>query len=331
MDFVITIDTEPDNQWTGASAVTTENLRAIPRFQALCDHYGFPPTYLCTFEVISSPAFDEILAPYRRQGTAEIGAHLHPWTTPPFDPQWDAPGRSSPYPSELPPALFVRKLRTLTEALAAKLGAPPRSYRAGRWGFSAAHIAPLLDEGYQVDASVTPLVDWRDPGARERGQDYTRAPVCPYFMAWSDPSRPGASDLLEVPVTIVHTNALMRRSALLRTLYRRHRKARLVRALNRVFQIAPQWFRPFADMSVARLEAVYRTARRLRLPVIQMMFHSSELMPGASPHNPTPADVERLYERLDSLFDRLARDGVRGVTLGAFAARYREESGCRPV
>jgi len=42
-----------------------------------------------------------------------------------------------------------------------------------------------------------------DPGARDRGQDYRDAPVRPYYMAWGDPAREGASPLLEVPVTVV--------------------------------------------------------------------------------------------------------------------------------
>lgn len=323
MNFIITIDTEADNQWSEPAVTSTENVRFIPRFQALCERFGFAPTYLCTYEVVTSPLFHEVLLPYHRAGTAEIGAHLHPWTTPPFDRRWDAPGKSSPYPSELPLDLFTRKLGVLTEALASRLGGPARSYRAGRWGFAAAHIGPVLEHGYLVDCSVTPLVAWRDAGAREHGQDFTTAPAQPYFMAWDDPCRAGTSSLLEVPVTILHTNWLMRRWAGLRRLYRRHRKALVARALNRALGIAPRWFRPFPDMTVGRLKAVYRTARRLKLPVVEMMFHSSELMPGASPHNPTNEAVEDLYRRLEGIFGYLARQNVEGVTLGRFAERYR--------
>jgi hypothetical protein len=86
-----------------------------------------------------------------------------------------------------------------------------------------------------VDCSVTPLVSWSDPGARERGQDFSEAPVKPYFVSWGDPSREGASGLLEVPVTILRTNRWRRVSPLLRAAYRRHRKAAAARHLNRAF------------------------------------------------------------------------------------------------
>jgi hypothetical protein len=328
MDFVITIDTEGDNQWDGGLARSTENIRFIPRFQTLCDRFAFTPTYLCTYEVVSAPEFDDVLLPLHRSGRAEIGAHLHPWTTPPLS-EWDRSETSTAYPSELPPGLFARKLEQLTNLLETKLGQPPRSYRAGRWGLSAAHIPILLELGYIVDCSVTPLLSWGDAGARERGQDFSHAPVRPYFMAWGDPAREGASGLLEVPVTILCTNSLMGRSPLLRAIYHRYRKTLPARLLNRTFLLKPRWFRPFSDMSVSRLKTVYDTARRLELPVVEMMFHSSELMPNGSPHNTTPESVEDLYRRLEAIFEYLHQQGSRGVTLSAFAETMRRDAPTR--
>jgi hypothetical protein len=319
MKFIITIDTEGDNQWDGGRPESAENIRFIPRFQQLCDRYGFPPTYLCTYDVVEHPAFDEVLLPLAASGRAEIGAHLHPWTTPPFT-RWDRSDRAAAYPSELPVGVFARKLETLTRRIEEKTGRAPRSYRAGRWGLSAAHVPVLLQLGYTVDCSVTPHVDWRDPGARERGQDFSSAPVAPYFMSWGDPARAGASGLLEVPVTIVYTNRLMRRSPFVRDLYLGYRKTVVARGLNRAFLLAPRWFRPFSDMSVSRFRAVYKAARDMGLPAVEMMFHSSELMPNGSPHNLTEGAVEDLFERLTGSFTFLADEGLTGTSLGDFAA-----------
>jgi hypothetical protein len=323
MQLIITIDTEADDQWQRRGPVTTENIAFIPPFQDICTRHGFPPTYLCTHDVVSDPAFDQVLVPFERQGLAEIGAHLHPWTTPPLDQYWDQTDRANAYASEIPTDLFRRKLETLTAALEARCGRRPTSYRAGRWGFSAAHTQILLDLGYIVDCSVTPLLSWGDAGARERGQDYREAPARPYFMAWGDPGRPGASSLIEVPVTVLQTNGLMRRSPVLTEWYRRSRKHSVAKGLNRLFRVAPQWFRPFQDMTPDRLMDVFRAARRLDLPIIQMAFHSSELMPGASPHNPGPEDVRRLLAKLDDVFSQLSGEGVTGTTLSDFAAAFK--------
>jgi hypothetical protein len=321
MQCIITIDTEGDNQWDLSAPKATENIRFIPRFQALCERYGFPPTYLCTYDVVESPHFDAVLLPLHREGRAEIGAHLHPWTTPP-ESEWDRGALGFAYPSELPLDVFTAKLERLTDLLTRKLGAAPRSYRAGRWGLAAAHVPVLRRLGYVVDCSVTPLQNWVDTGARGPGQDFSEAPVHPYGIAADDVTKPGISGLLEVPVTILHVNGWMRQSPALRAAYRRHRKTLPARVCNRLFDVAPRWFRPFTDMSAERLIEVYETAKRLDLPVVEMMFHSSELMPGGSPHNPTAGDVDRLFARLEAVFARLQGDGVTGSTLTAFARSY---------
>lgn len=324
MELIITIDTEADDQWRRRGPATTDNIDFIQPFQDLCVGHGFTPTYLCTYDVVSSPAFDRVLLPYERAREAEIGAHLHAWSTPPIDHYWDNTERAYSYASEIPTSLFRAKLESLSGLLGEKRGARPTSYRAGRWGLSAAHTGVLLELGYLVDCSVTPLLSWEDAGARERGQDFREAPVRPYYVAWGDPAREGASSLVEVPVTILYTNALVRRLPMLAGLYRRSRKTRLAKGVNRLFRVAPQWFRPFQDMTANRLLDVYRTARSLGLPAIQMAFHSSELMPGGSPHNPTETDVSHLLTKLDAVFGGLRRDGVTGTTLSAFAESYRK-------
>jgi len=321
MLFVITLDTEADDQWARPVPRTTRNIAFIPRFQELCRRYAFPPTYLCTYEVCAAPEFDQVLRPLHERGDAEIGAHLHPWSTPPFDERWDDTTEGCAYPSELPPGLVARKLEQLTTLIAAKNGRSPTSYRAGRWGLSASHIPILLRLGYIVDCSVTPLVEWNDRGLRDRGQDFRHAPARPYVMSWGDPAREGSSGLLEIPVTILHTNAVMRREPALRVLYEKHRKSIAAQAIERAARVAPHWLRPFPAMTSARLRSVADTASELDLPVIELMFHSSELMPGGAPHNPTPEAVEGLYARLNDLFEHLTTLGVEGVTLSECARR----------
>ena len=211
-------------------------------------------------------------------------------------------------------------METLTDAIVAATGVRPTSYRAGRWGLSTAQIPILLALGYQADCSVTPGISWRgEAGLREGGPDFTTAPAAPYVLADDDLSRPGSSGLLEVPVTIVHTNAFMRSVGAARLWYQRHQRSLPARAANRFWRIAPQWFRPFPDMSADHLLAVYATADRVDLPVIQMMLHSSELLPGGSPSYATEAAVDQLFARLTTVFRRLASAGVTGVTLSEFA------------
>lgn len=329
MRFVLTVDTEADNQWDAAAPQTVENLSAVPRLQRLCDEHGFPPTWLCTYEVVTSPAFERTLGPAADAGRSEVGAHLHPWSTPPFDAGWDGGGAARPYPHELPRALLADKLEALTAAVTARTGRAPTSYRAGRWGFSEPQIPILTALGYEVDCSVTPGVSWRyDTGLRAGGPDFVGAGVEPYELAARDVRRPGDSGLLEVPVTILHTSRPMRLFAGLRRAYARRRRSLPWRAADRLFRVAPQWLRPFPHMTAERLIAVCDLGRRLGLPVLEMMFHSSELLPGAAPGSRTPEAVEDLFGRLSRVLGHLAATGVRGCTLTQFArARGHEHAG----
>ncbi len=63
MQLISTVDAEADNQWDVEAPQTTANLDAVPRVQRLCDKFGYPPTYLCTHEVVTSPRFRDTTAP----------------------------------------------------------------------------------------------------------------------------------------------------------------------------------------------------------------------------------------------------------------------------
>ena len=57
----ITIDTEGDNLWNNPRTITTHNARLVPRFQALCEQYGFKPTYLMNYEMACDAEFTAFL------------------------------------------------------------------------------------------------------------------------------------------------------------------------------------------------------------------------------------------------------------------------------
>lgn len=322
MKVVITIDTEADGAWSASDQVRVENLRALPRFQALCDRYGMKPTYLCTYEVARADGFAPLVE-WQRAGRCEVGAHLHPWTNPPFSHAGAVDIDTSEYPgypSELPIDRFRDKMRALGDAIGERTGRAPTSYRAGRWGFSAAHIPVLVELGYVVDCSVTPLVDRRPyKGLRDGGPDFRRAPVAPYRLAPDDICAPGGSALWEVPVTIFYPRAAMRRSALLRRAWGLAKRVRGAGLLNRALSLEPLWFRPYPTMNARKLERVYRIARAAGLPLVEMMFHSSELWPGTSESFPDERSIERVFAMLEATLARLAADGCQGVTLSDYA------------
>ena len=68
-------------------------------------------------------------------------------------------------------------------------------------------------------------------------------------------------------------------------------------------------------MTVERLQRVAALARAGRAPLLNLTFHSSELMPGGSPYNRTGPSIESLYSRLDRFFAWVAASGMQGATL----------------
>ena len=193
--FLATVDTEADDQWSleGRRRLAVKNAACLPRLQALCDRFDVRPTYLVTHEMATKPEASNVLKALRQGGRCEIGAHLHPWSSPPYREE-DLVGR---YPSQLPDDLLARQMRELTDVIASELGVRPVSYRAGRHGFDARNLHELEWLGYTVDSSVDPLFN----EVRLGGRAYAGAPVAPYHPDRSDVCRAGASPVLEVPVS----------------------------------------------------------------------------------------------------------------------------------
>lgn len=320
--FFITIDTEGDDLWSAPRAIATRNAAYLPRFQSLCERYRYKPVYLTNYEMAMSEAFVEFARDALARGACEVGMHLHAWNSPPIDPLTRDDYAYQPYLVEYPDEVMREKIKVMTRLLEDRFDRAMVSHRAGRWAFDARYARMLADEGYRVDCSVTPGVDWSgNPGAPlgRGGTDYTRFPDRPYFLDPADISVPGAGPLLEVPMTI-------RASLLYRSVPLAYRIPLVRRAANRVSP-ALAWLCPVQASLRApvqrNLDVMLEVARARRAEGathMEFMLHSSELMPGGSPSFRTRSDIERLYAGLEALFEELA-GWCRGMTLGEFHSR----------
>jgi len=323
MYLLITIDTEEDDAWSGRQRIGTENVLYLPRFQSLCERFGYRPTWLTTEPVLSDPRFAESLGASVSAGNAEIGAHLHPWSCAPF-PDGQLPDQSEQvYPHELCEAEFRAKMERIVGLIRERFGQPPVSYRAGRWGFVREHVPWLLELGIRIDCSVTPHMSWhRHIGKRggKGGVDYRGAPRLPYWLDPADILSPGRGEMLELPLTVSFLRGPLG-GAILRPWADRFRYTPLGALLHRVGWTAIP-FRPWPGRSTEVLLGFLPEAKRARLPYLMLMFHSSELMPGGSPYNRDADDVERMYVQLETLFGKLRTHGVEGATLTQFAEPY---------
>ncbi len=313
--LLVGIDTEGDNQWDVAARErqTFENIYALPQLHALFERHGIRPTYVVTWPVATDERSREVLRYLLLRGNCEIGAHHHAWETPPCTPE-DI--RRHPYAAWLPDGQFDAQLAELTKAITAAVGERPVSYRSGRFGFDARHVASLEREGYLVESSVAPLFY----EAHKGGPDFVDAPLTPYFLAYDSAVTPGSSRVLEIPCSAALNRDVP--SFLARRYARAPWNYTTRRVLRRAGLLRMEWLRP----SYSSLDVMCRLARRLAergVPVLNMLFHSSEAIVGGSPYNRTQAELDAFLERLDRfLAFAVGELGARPATFREFHAAF---------
>lgn len=188
--FVI-VDTEEEFDWEAPFSRESVGTRSIPaqaRAHEIYDRFGIVPTYVVDHPVATDPAAVAFLKGLREGGRAEIGAHLHPWVTPPHQEEVSA---FNSYHCNLPPALERAKIAALTEAIERGFGERPAVFRAGRYGFGPNTGRVLAELGYKVDCSFVPHSDFSADG----GPSFVGRPDRPH---WLDEGR----GLLEIPLTV---------------------------------------------------------------------------------------------------------------------------------
>jgi len=312
MHLVISVDVEEEGLFSGCyrrEPAGVSNVAHLGRLEFVTTEFGCPVTLLATYPVLRDAHCRATLLRWRDNLGAELGAHLHPWCTPPYDlahPASDVDrDLREPIPARrLPAALLEAKLRTLVAAAEEAAGRAPSSFRMGRFDHAPTLPALLVDVGVRVDSSVIPLSSRNDRG------DTFLAPNDPHVLVQRDD---GTAALVEVPLTMVAeskalASAVFHASALLPgpLRWRWLERFRQVGAVG----INPTWYRLPAMRWAARLHE--RRGGR----VLHMFLHSTELMPGATPMFRTDRDVDRLVERLHAFLGWvMRRGGVEGVTL----------------
>lgn len=315
LHLLVGIDTEGDNQWDAAARLHQrfENIYALPRLHALFAKHGVRPTYLITHPVAVDARSVEVLRRLLDGQDCEIGAHHHAWETPPCS---EDDVRRHSYASTLPRPQFLSQLVSLTDAIERAVARRPVSYRSGRFGFSAEHVAGLERCGYLVESSVTPLFY----EAYKGGPEFVEAPLRPYFLAYDSATRAGSSAVLEVPVSA----ALNRRiPKALQYAYARAPKPYTTKRVLRVLRVLRmRWLRP-SFSSLDDMIGLARDLARWNEPVLNLLFHSSEAIVGGSPYNRTQAQLDAFFDRLDRFLAYATRElRATPATFAEFRAAY---------
>jgi hypothetical protein len=301
LELAVVVDTEEEFDWAAPFARENRETLTIPaqaKAHAIFDRFGIVPTYVIDHPVAADPAAAAFLRALAEAGRAEIGAHLHPWVTPPFE---EAVTARNSYHGNLPPALERAKIATMTETIAAAFGFRPTVFKGGRYGFGPHTAAALVEHGYEVDCSFVPHTSF----AADGGPSFYGRSASPL---WLDPGR----RLLEIPLTSGFTGPLAaaaeRRAGLFDSdaAKRLHVPGILARLrLAERIRLSPE------GHSVGEQCRLLATLAERGQTLFTLAYHSPSLSPGHSPYVRTEADLAAFLANLEAVL-AFFRDGLGG-------------------
>ncbi|HEV2816530.1 MAG TPA: polysaccharide deacetylase family protein [Allosphingosinicella sp.] len=309
-ELLIVVDTEEEFDWSrpfSRESVSTRTIPAQARAHLIYDRFGIVPTYVVDYPVATDAEAVRFLRGLGDEGKAEIGAHLHPWVTPPHVEEVSV--RNS-YHCNLPPELERAKLAALTEAIAFGFGARPTIFKAGRYGYGRATGRALADLGYRIDCSYVPHTDFSGDG----GPDFRGRPDAPHWLP---------EGLLEVPLTVGFLGALPGLGERAAALFDSPAAARLriPGALARSGLVARSRLTPEGTPPDEQCRLIAALAARGRR-TFSLTYHSPSLAPGHTPYVRSEEDLVRFLAAIEQVL-AFFRDEIGGrfTTLSEVYAR----------
>jgi hypothetical protein len=296
--LIVVVDTEEAFDWSAPFDPASRNvthMASIHRVQEVFDELGVVPCYLVSYPIVAQDAGFGPLASYLEAGRAIVGAHLNPWVTPPHLEQL-TPVNS--YPGNLPRELEAAKLAALVAQIERALGVRPTIYKAGRHGKGPNTEAILEEEGFEIDMSPAPPMDYRAVG----GPDYRRESPRPHRFGRN-------RRLLCLPGTGAFVGGLSGLGPALHPLLahpavgglRPLAIASRLRLLERL-RLTPEGFTLSEMLRLTRA----LLARGQRTFVLS--FHSPSVVPGNTPYVRSDADLAAFLERLRGFLAAFQRD-----------------------
>ncbi len=291
--LIIVIDTEEEFDWNkpfDRKNIGVKNIAHQEKAQKLFAKYGIKPTYVIDYPIASQADGIKPLKELYDEQLCDIGAHLHPWVTPPFN---ETVNNKNSFPGNLSYDQEYQKLKKLTQTIEDNFGFSPTIYKAGRYGVGNNTSKILKDLGYQIDCSVVPNTDF----SSSNGPDFSLQKNCqPYWFA--------ENKILEIPLTVDYVGLL---SGAGNRLYNTLQQDKFIKLK------VPGIFSRLGLFERIRLSPEGHTLdelKRLTLSMLQknhkifcLTYHSSTLMPGGSPYVNNEKELAAFLDTIDQYLD----------------------------
>jgi hypothetical protein len=297
--LLVVVDTEEEFDW---SAPFNRAHRAVASIAGLVPVHrmfvelGVRPTYVIDHPVAATGHSADIVAAFAADGSAEIGAHLHPWVTPPDEEPVNA---FNSYAGNLEPQLERAKLVELRSAILRGTGVRPVTFKAGRYGVAPRTPAFLGELGFRVDLSSSPGFNWSGDG----GADFSgaRYPNDPYWLR-------GTPDILEIPTTGGYFGPLrMLGEALIPVDNGRDRRESMLAAFLRKMRLARRAMLTPEGFRLWELQALAESLLARGSRVLTLSWHSPSARPGHTPFVRSEAELQEFVATLRGFTTWFAR------------------------
>lgn len=274
--LIVTVDTEEIFDWNGFSPTEHRIARPadIDRFQSLCEEFGARPLYFITHPLMINAESAGYFRRLAEEGRADLGLHLHQWTTPPLG---GYAGEYYSWQCNLPPEIHAAKLKSLGEAFERAFGFKALSHRAGRYGVSALAYREIAGAGIRFDFSPSASFNF----ASEGGPDFSGASNEP-FEAVTD-----RGDVFVTPVCgalSMRGGRAFLKQPLTPGLDSEH--APYSRRMTAPFRLSPEQAR------FEELASLTKSLGEAGVAIFTFSLHSTSMTDGGNPYAPDAAAVD---------------------------------------
>ncbi|WP_395344605.1 polysaccharide deacetylase family protein [Ningiella sp. W23] len=293
--LIVVVDTEEEFDWSAPpnrNETSVSHMHSLDLTHNICTDFGLSPCYVIDYPIASQRDSIEILRAYADKQQCEIGAHLHPWVTPPMTETLSV---SNMYPGNLDKEIEFDKLQSLVNQIETSFGRKPTSYKAGRYGFGTNTLNTIKALGFNVDLSFCPPVNHSADG----GPDYSHCT--------SDIFQFPDSNILGIPITGAFTGALASMAPQAFDAAKRLEALKVPGILSRLnlldrLILSPEGYT--SDEHIRLAKHLYNKGQR----VFTWSFHSPTVVPGFTEYVQSDADQARYLDAFKRFFDFFFND-----------------------
>jgi hypothetical protein len=288
--LMVVIDTEEEFDWSQPvkrEHTSVAHMEMLELVQSIFNEYNIVPCYVVDYPIVTQDAGTRLLKHFHGLGQCEIGAHLHPWVSPPLTEEMSA---ANTYPGNLSREFEYQKIKLLKATIDQCFEQTTHIYKAGRYGFGNQTEQILVELGFDIDVSVCPPFDYRSDG----GPDYRQFTDRPFWSA--------QRKLLEIPVTGGFVGWAGTKSAEVFDTCQRLKYLRAPAIASRLglvdrLLLSPEGFTSDEHKRLTK-SLIARGSR-----VFTWSFHSSSIVPGHTVYVKNQYQLQQFLDRFRRYFD----------------------------